>query len=275
MSKLFFLLFCLSGIFMFSCSTDNTTSSSTHKQSSPMDRLPANKAGEIVRKAIDFTGGWTAWKNKSTFSFYKIIEQIDSTGQVKKTLRQLHQYQLRPHFKARLSWKENEDHFVIINNGKQAKKYKNGKELRDVKSRNQAWNASFGSNYVVSMPFKLTDPGTLLTYDGIDTLANQKVIHVLKVEYEKGVGTSGGMHIWRYYFDKNNYDLVAFYLDYGNGYSLTTYETFETVDSIRIHNYRNSYDSNEAREMVSLKTIYKNEDMKFDVVLDDKLFEIM
>lgn len=273
MRKPLFLLFCLLGLFLFACSEGGTTTSSNPKQSSPMDRLPDNKAGETVRKAIDFVGGWAAWENKNTFSFYKVIEQIDSTGQVKKTLRQLHQYQLRPHFKARLSWEENEDQFVIINNGKQAKKYKNGKELTDDKSKNQAWNASFGSNYVVSMPFKLTDPGVHLSYDGIDTFSN-KVVHAIKVEYEKGAGTSGGMHTWWYYFDENNQDLVAFYLDYGNGQSLTTYEKFETVDGIRIHNYRNSYDSNEAQEMVLLKTIYKNEEMKFDDVLDDELFEI-
>ena len=112
--------------------------------------------------------------------------------------------------------------------------------------------------------------GVKLTYEGVDTVVMDRPVHALKVEYEKGAGSTGGMHIWWYYFDINTYDLVGNYLDYGNGYSLTTYEEFEEVDSMRIHNKRYVYTSNAKKEKLTLKVIYENEEMKFDQALAPK-----
>ena len=49
---------------------------STIEEFSPLNRLPDNKAGEIVLKAIDRAGGWDAWANKDNFTFTKIITQL-------------------------------------------------------------------------------------------------------------------------------------------------------------------------------------------------------
>ena len=241
----------------------------------PMDRLSEDKAGEIVRKAIEYAGGWDTWEKKENFSFYKKITQVDSTGAVIKITKQLHEYNMGPGFQGRMTWSINEDEYIIVNTGEESKKYKNGSELTDDKSKNEAWNSSFGSNYVISMPFKLTDPGTILTYEGIDSSTLDKDVYSIKVEYEIGAGSSGGMHTWWYYFDLENYDLVANYLDYGNGYSLTTYETFTEVEGVRLHLKRFSYGSNEQKERVRLKTIYENEEMQFDKKIDKSTFQFL
>ena len=241
----------------------------------PLDRLADDMAGDVVRKAIDYVGGWETWESKKDFSFYKNISAVDSTGKVIRKTRQLHQYKMGPSFQGRMTWKVGDDDFIIVNNGAEAKKYKNRVELSDDKSQNEAWNSSFGSNYVIAMPFKLTDPGTILTYEGIDTTTLDKPVHSLKVEYEKGAGSTGGMHVWWYYFDVDTYDLVGNYLDYGTGHSLTTYETFTKVDDIRLHLKRYSYASNEKKERVRLKTIYENEEMNFDNQLKPSTFQLL
>jgi len=273
MRKQIFTLLTLFAITTFSCNTDTQQNSNNTPTISPMERLPKNEAGEIVRKAIDFIGGWESWENKKTFSFYKNITHVDSSGQVERSQKQLHQYQIHPHFKARMSWEDKGNQYVIINNGEKAKKFENGKEMTDDKSKNQAWNSSYGSNYVISMPFKLTDPGVVLTYEGIDSTTLKKRVHSLKVEYKKGAGSTGGMHTWWYYFDEKNYDLVANFLDYGEGHSLTTYETFITVDDIRIHKKRFSHIADENKNIVQKRTIYENESMKFNEVFDESLFD--
>jgi hypothetical protein len=274
MRKQFFTFLTVITITFFSCQTDTQQDNNNTSTISPMERLPQNEAGEIVRKAIEFVGGWEAWGNKNNFSFYKNITHLDSTGQVERTQKQLHQYQIHPHFKARMSWEDKGKKYLIINNGKEAKKYEDGKEMTDENSKKQAWNSSYGSNYVISMPFKLTDPGVILTYEGIDSTTLKKRVHALKVEYKKGAGSSGGMHIWWYYFDEKNYDLVANFLDYGNGYSLTTYETFTKVDGMRIHEKRFSHISKSKNEIVQLRTIYENEKMEFDQDFDESLFDL-
>jgi hypothetical protein len=68
--------------------------------------------------------------------------------------------------------------------------------------------------------------------------------------------------------------MVANFLDYGNKYSLTTYETFEQVDDMRIHKMRYSYISNANKELVQLRTIYSNDEMKFDKTFDKSHFKL-
>jgi len=240
----------------------------------PIERLPDNEAGEVVKKAIDYAGGWDAWNSKKNFSFYKKITQLDSSGAVKKIVKQLHQYDLGDHFKARMTWIMDSSNFLIINNGEEAKKYKEGVELNDQKSKNEAWNSSFGSHYVIAMPYKLTDPGVRLTYEGIEEKVLDKPAHAVKVEYAENAGSTGGMHLWYYYFDKETYDLVGNYLDYGEGHSLTTYEVFEDVEGMRFHNKRYSYSSNEKKERVLLRTIYENEEMKFNQAFESDVFQL-
>ncbi len=246
--------------------------SAVEKVVNPMDRLADDKAGEVVRKAIEYVGGWDTWAAKNNFSFYKKITHVDSVGKVKRIVKQLHQYKLKDQFKARMTWSMDSSDYMIINDGGEAKKYEKGVELTDDKSKNEAWNSSFGSHYVVAMPYKLTDPGTKLTYVGIDSKTFSKPAHEVKVEYEKGAGSSGGMHVWSYYFDAETYDMVGNYLDYGEGYSFTTYQTSEMVDGLKIHNKRFSHASNENKEILQLKTIYENEAMKFDKDLEANLF---
>ena len=240
----------------------------------PMDRLPDNQAGAVVRKAIEYAGGWDSWNSKKNFSFYKKITHLDSTGSVERSVKQHHRYQLGGEFKARMEWGIGNDEFLIINNGQQAKKYKNGEELIDDRSKNEAWNSSFGSHYVIGMPYKLTDPGVTLIYEGVDTITLDKPVHAVRVEYAEGAGSTGGMHLWYYYFDQETYDLVGNYLNYGEGHSVTTYEVFEKVDNHRFHNKRFSYISNEKKERVMLRTIYENEEMKFDQDFEDSVFEL-
>ena len=245
-----------------------------NKSEHPMDRLPANEAGEVLRKAIDYAGGWDAWDAKKNFSFYKKISHVDSTGAVTRSVRQRHEYNLGEQFQAKMTWSMDGHNYEIINDGQQAKKYKEGVEQMDDKSKNEAWNSSYGSHYVIGMPYKLTDPGVTLTYEGIDEKVLDRPVHAVKVEYAKGAGSTGGMHNWWYYFDKDTYDLAGNYLDYGNGYSFTSYEVFEEVDGMRFHNKRFLYQSNENKERVQLKTIYENEEMKFDQPFSADLFQL-
>jgi len=264
------------GLLFFGCSDEQSPAqenTAAEPTENPMDRLPDNEAGDAIRQAIAHAGGWEAWADKKTFTFYKNIEYFDSTGAKERSLRQLHQYQLQPTFKARLSWEENRNEYVIINNGQQAWKFKNGEEMTDQASRNQAWNSSFGSHYVIAMPFKLTDPGVILTDEGLDTIRNDQIVRSIKVEYEEGAGSSGGMHDWWYYFDPDNYGMAANFLDYGDGCTFTSYQTFTTVGGIRMHEKRHSYGATKEKEIQYLRTVYTNEEMQFDLPMKDELFE--
>lgn len=244
------------------------------KEKSQLDKLPENEAGSIVRKSIENAGGWENWNSKKTLTYTKIIQFVNENGEVEREIKQLHEYKLKPELKMKIRWEEDGDKYAIINDSKQAKKYKNGVALEDEESMNSAWNSSFGSQYVICMPFKLTDPGAVLKYEGIDTLENGKLVHAVKTTYEEGVGSAAGKHIWTYCFDKDNYELVANFLDYGDGYSYTQYEKIEEKDGIRVNTARKSFKANSINDITQLTTNYRNEDIQFDLKMDDAMFEI-
>lgn len=236
--------------------------------------LPDSEAGKIVKKAIDFSGGWQNWRDKKTLTFTKKMQFHDSLGNQTREVSQLHRYQLRPFFKAVITWQTDGIAHKIINNGKQAWKLENGKVMTDDKNVNSAWNSSFGSHYVISMPFKLNDPGTLLEYQGLDTLANNQVVHAIKTTYRKGAGSTGGMHTWWYYFDKDTFEPAANFLDYGEGHSYTQYEMFSEVDALKLTHVRKSYKSNVDRDLLYVGTIYTNIDIHFNEDFEEGLFEV-
>lgn len=269
----------LAVLFVFcQCKMDEKTAkdadTSKSQNNTPMARLPNSKAGEAIKKAIEFAGGWEQWQEKKTLSYTKTIQFLDSLGNQEREVKQLHEYQLRPSFKSSISWEDEGDRFQIINNGKQAWKLKNGKVLSSEDDTSSAWNSSFGSHYVMCMPFKLTDPGTVLKYEGIDTLANKQVIHKIKTTYEKGAGSAAGLHTWWYYFDKENFKPVANFLDYGDGFSFTQYESFKEVDGIMMNHVRHSYATNADADLLYLRAIYTNEDIQFNVDFSEELFEV-
>lgn len=244
------------------------------REISQLDNLPKNEAGNIVRKSIEKAGGWENWNNKNTLTYTKTIQFINENGEIEREIKQLHEYKLKPELKIKISWEEDGDKYAVINNSKQAKKYKNGVALNDEESMNSAWNSSFGSQYVMCMPFKLTDPGTVFKHEGIDTLKNGKVVHAVKTTYKEGAGSAAGIHIWTYYFDKDNYELVGNFLDYGDGYSYTQYEKIEEIDGIRVNTARKSFNANSINVITQLTTNYINEDIQFDLKMDDAKFEI-
>lgn len=253
--------------------TAKSKSTDKKEEISSVENLPDNQAGEVVKKAIDYTGGWKEWKEKRNLSYTKIIKFYDSLGTKEREVRQLHQYQLQPSLKMHISWEEEGDQFEIKNNGEQAWKFKNGEEMKSEEEQNSAWNSSFGSQYVMGIPFKLTDPGVILEYQGIDTLANNVLAHKIKTTYQKGAGSSAGKHTWWYYFDKDSYKPVANFLDYGDGYSYTQYDEFTEVEGIKLNQQRTSYQTNKNMDLLYKTTVYINENIRFNEDFTEGLFE--
>jgi hypothetical protein len=233
-----------------------------------------SEAQKLVNKTITHYGGMKNWESKKSLSYVKTIQSYDSMGGLIRTVAQSHKYQLKPSFKANMSWEQDGNKHEIVNNGNQSWKLVNGKIQEDKASVDNAWNSSFGSHYMVSMPFKLKDPGTILNYEGVDTLSNNRIVHKLKVDYEKGAGSCGGMHTWNYFLNTDTYQFEANFLDHGEGYSYTDYETFIQIDSILVTKERKLYASNKNMELTYLKTQFSNSDIQFDVELPEELFKV-
>lgn len=256
--------------FTIACQNGSKNASAIDKK---VETSPENEALQWVERAIGRAGGFDTWKSKKTLAYTKTIQFYDSLGNLSRTVVQEHKYQLQPTFKANIKWEEDGDLHEIVNTGKRAVKWVNGIIQQDQKSRDGAWNSSFGSHYVISMPFKLKDPGALLRYKGVGSVV-EKQVHDIPTTYEKDAGSSGGMHTWHYYIDTETFELVANYLDYGDGHSFTSYHDYTNIQGIVMPTQRKSYSSNQNREPLILKTIYTNSDIRFDESLPKDIFDI-
>ncbi|MEQ9424322.1 MAG: DUF6503 family protein [Cyclobacteriaceae bacterium] len=236
------------------------------------DNLPQNESGDIVREAIAGAGGWEAWTRNQSLSYNKTITFYDTLGNETRTLTQLHEYNLFPSFKARITWSENGNNYKIINNGQQAWKFENDIQMTDEQNVNSAYNSSYGSHYVMSMPFKLADPGCQLEYEGMDTIPDGTTAHRIKVTYAEGAGSSWNYHTWWYFFDPDTKQLLGNQF-YGGGYSFTQYENFLDVDDLTFNEVRHSHQSDSLLNLKYISSSYRNTDVKLGPLFSDEYFE--
>ena len=241
----------------------------------PLDRLPADAAGAIVRRSIDHTGGWGAWAAKKTVQFKKTVTVFNEDGSIKRKRVQLHRYELSPGMKGRVEWEEDGKKYVLVNSGYHAAKLVDGQLATTVKDNNEARGATYGSHYVFGMPFKLTDAGVHLAHVGTEKLPGGVVAEKVRVTYDKGAGDSGGLHTWWYYFDKKTGRLVANNLKFeADKYDYTEYADERPVAGLLLPMKRFGFAGN-AKGKTGRKTneiLY--EDVRFDVPFAPALFEL-
>lgn len=253
-------------VFLLGCTSReqqaNTTTASTGTLAL-YDQLPDGPAGDLVRKAIAQAGGWETWTSKQALRYVRTVINYDSTGNATDTIKELHQYNLFPSFRARISWESKGQKHLILCNSRQAWKLVDGKVKNDLKSRNSAWNLSFGSHYLIAIPFKLTDKGANLTFEGDTTLEGRRVLGV-KVTYDEGAGTSALFHTWRFYFDAATHEYVASLLRHDKGYGYNRYYNYTEVEGIRFYQDRRRTNTDDyILENLTLSSDYKLTDFEF------------
>lgn len=235
--------------------------------------LPARSAGDVVGQAIARHGGHDAWAARSTVRFHKTTTRFSPDGKADRRPTQLHRYRLRP-FRARIEWQEEGRSVVLVNDGRQAVKLVDGAPARETADLNQARNVTFGSHYVFNMPWKLADPGVHLSIAGPRTLPAGASATGVRVEYEKGAGDAGGMHVWTYFFEKDG-RLAANHLTYGpERHEWTEYHDDVVVAGLTIARRRLGFeaDARSRRGTRASEIVY--EDVAFDVPMEDALFVV-
>ena len=267
MKKTLCILLAGIGLFLASaCSSETSGNPEAASKEKPAlyDQIPRGPAGDLERKAIKKSGGWENWTSKKALRYVRVVTNYDSTGKETETIRELHEYNLYPSFGARISWVSKGQQHLILCNNRQAWKLENGEVKNDPKSKNAAWNQSFGSHYLIAIPFKLADEGTNLTFEGDTVLADGRKVTGVKVTYDEGAGTSALFHTWRFYFDAQTFEYVASLLRHDKGYGYNTYEDYTEIEGIRF--YRQRFRSNsDGYDLVQLKhsADYKLEGFEF------------
>lgn len=195
----------------------------------------------IIDRAIAYAGSYEAWQQKKTLSFDKKATSYDSTGKVTRVLNQHFDYQLKPEFRAKVTYTLNDTAITLLHDGQQARKLFNGKVSTKQKDIDGAWNSCYGSEYVMCMPFKLKDPGIKAEYVGRVKLKDGVPAQVVKASYSKGAGSNPD-HVWYYYFEPGTGKLLANSLHGKNHYwDYTRYAQLEKANGLLLPALRKGY----------------------------------
>lgn len=233
--------------------------------------LPDDTCGHIIRAGIMKAGGLELWQQKKALSYTKVIQEYDSLGNLVHEFSQYHNYQLQPELKMRISWTDSNNNYLIIYDGDSAKKFVNGKPATNIQDHHEAWHTTWGSHYVLFMPFKLADGGVNFIFEGTQKILNKEVL-AIKVLYS-GKDTSDKKFPWWYYFDPESKSLVAYATPGKNDdFGLTEYAGFENPEGVTLPGKRIGYRADKEKKPLYKTTIYINRDFRFFENSSDSLF---
>ncbi|MEO6168059.1 MAG: hypothetical protein ABIO98_11130 [Chitinophagales bacterium] len=233
--------------------------------------LPDDTSGHIIKASIINAGGLEKWQQQKALSYTKVIQEYDSAGNLQSEITQLHMYQLQPKTKIRIEWTDSGKNYLVIYNGDSARKFVNERLASSPDDYDEAWHSTWGSHYVLFMPFKLADGGAKFIFDGTQNVLNKKVL-AIKVLYF-GKDTSEKKFPWWYYFDVESKELVGYATPGKNdGFGLTEYAAFTSTDGIRLPAKRIGYNADKDKNSIYKTTVYMNRDFKFFNIPSDSLF---
>ena len=259
---------------MFSC--NQNSSGDTKTNTSNNSELPVtmdDSSRVIIDRAIAYAGDYDAWLQKKTLSFDKKSISYDSTGKITRELDQHLDYMMKPEFRANFTYKLHDTAIALMHDGQKARKYYNGKMLTEQKDNDAAWNSSFGSHFVMCMPFKLKDPGIKAEYVGEMTLSDGLPAQVVKTSYIKGAGSNPD-HVWYYYFEPGTGKLLANSLYSKNYWDFTRYEKFENVNGLLLPSVRTGYTADSLNSPGRKTSESRNFNIAFDKDLPADHFKI-
>lgn len=252
-------------------------SACTDSQEAPSGppNLPNDRAGEVVKKAIEFAGGWQTWQQQKTVSYHKTTVNYNDDGSVKNQRTQLHRYRLRPDLKVRMEWQEDGVAHLLLNDQYYAYRFRDGEAISDSNLVNGARNATFGSHYVFCMPFKLADPGVRLEFVGRIRLDTGHLVDKVKTTYLPGTGDAAGLHTWTYYFDAADGRLRANLLEFNSGHFLySEYLDHQVIDEIHMPTRRLGYRSNADGKKLLKASEITYDSVTFNLPLEADLFAV-
>ena len=215
------------------------------------------KARAVIQSAIEAAGGIDRWEAIKRLQYTKDFSLLLESGEVEKTFKQVHDYQYQP-LKIEIRSEENGQNIRTV--------LKNGKYTRTVHdslmelSQEALAKAVNTSTYVVSMPFKLLDPGANITYEGHDTLVDGREVDVLRVAYNADqYDNHSTSDVWKYYFDKEG-RIVDHWVKNGDHFSWIEKLSDVKVGSILFNQKRQSDrpDSLNNRLFLRAKYLYDN-----------------
>lgn len=205
-----------------------------------------DKARKIVDIAIEAHGGMEHWQNLETLKFKKKTVLYNADGSIERSSLERHTLHQRDTLHGEI--------VSIDPDKKYTTRFSDMKGLKVMPDTTvDGTNAFLSSHFVVNQPFKMLDPGVELSYLGLDTLANDKVVDVVKAFY--GAEEDD---VWWFYFDMESHVLLATLIYHAPTYAFVDNEKIEKIDGMLWNTERTTYrtDADRNVEYVRAEFVY-------------------
>ena len=216
----------------------------------------------VVNRSIAKHGGLEAWKAIQRISYAKTTSLFDSVGNEESKVSQHYRYEFQPELKGQITWLENSDTVKILYEKGLGKKCLNDSLV--ISETNQATRNMLSSIFVLFQPFKLLDEGTVLTYEGQDTLRNGLRVHVVRADYSTEKSDP-----WWFYFDVEDDKLVANCVHHNGRFSWIENLTFDSLTGLVLHKHRKSYFTDSLRNIHYLRAEYFYSDYEIESAINN------
>ncbi|MEP3211275.1 MAG: hypothetical protein ABJN95_18965 [Maribacter sp.] len=243
-SFLLILIICIFGSGFISCkfSKEKENSNASSKEVT---------ASKVLQNAIHHAGTKEKWQNIATLAYTKKSRLLLENGDIESEVTQRHHYQLRPNKSIKIRWVVDKDSFLIIHNDSVSQKFKNGSMIDEGASIKTTVNSAL---YVIGMPFKLLDKGTVLSYEGLQTLNTIDTVHTINATYEpKKHQNHSTQDEWWYHFDKNTGAFLSSMVYHEPTYALIENESTIEQDGLIFPERRKSYRCDEFGKKIFLR----------------------
>ena len=211
---------------------------------------------EIVDKAYEAHGHKEMWDGLLALSYEKESKVYNADGSIRVNSLQQHRYEMMDGFKATVSWEAGADAHEIRYTDAGAEKLINGALITDETTKAKAYEAVNAARYTVSQPFKLSDPGVVLTYEGEDTLEEGERVHVVKASYSTENKNHSKNDEWWYYFDVDTYLCRATMVHHGTTYSYIKNLEYDRSTGFVLNYHRKGYAVDSARNILYHQSEY-------------------
>jgi len=226
------------------------------------DHISDEKAKEIIEKSIERHGGLDRWEKLERLDYTKNFALFKSDGSQESFTKQKHKYSFMLGEFLIKSESKNKTTQLLKNIGGYSKKVDGLEAEESLDKLKKSFNTSM---YVVSMPFKLLDEGVNLSYEGLETGNDGRETHIIKAVYNTGENKNHSTDdIWWYYFDKEDYKIVANKVITSDHSAIVDNLSFIEKGGILFNGHRKSYrlDSLGNKDYLRAEYFYDNYEVK-------------
>ena len=203
------------------------------------NHIKDEKARNILEAAIEYAGGLEAWGNIKRLRYDKTFTLLSASGEIEKTFEQVHDYTTHP----KVIDIQSTENGTLIHTRFADNIYTQTADGEPTEKTPAAIEKGINtSTYVIGLPYKLLDPGAEITYAGERTMDTGQVVDVLRVSYSPAQhGNHSSADTWYFYFDQENQNVVANFIESPDHFSLVENISFQRVGGTLFYKDRKSY----------------------------------